>query len=501
MRLYQTYLLAFLAILLQKNVVSSARTSSNKNLEELDYRIYPKRTAEEAAVLEWGHSAIISALDASVALFGPQTVDAALLEVECQPVLASPLNGIDKEGNAVDKFANSDETHGNMVVMTNTGKLSGYQMAKIALNSGAAALLVVNMDEKHPDDIYRLELGNMTDADMVDIDIPICMISLNSANVLTTATVTPDMKPADIVNNGMPDRIRLYAGADRPFFEDVEPVDPTLYLIHNLMTEEECDSLVKQASHGMDVPDSLLLSHDTTKQQGMDKVVLWKGALQSYAGKQVEERIEQVTGFPATHYSDFVVYKLTKGSLWKPHYDILLNGEAPMATITVFLSNSDKDPTIVYPSLDNPVKIVPQKGMAIVHHNLENQRHELDMATLHAWMPSTSDDVIYVARKYVFSTPQPVARRVVLPILAAPFGGTLPSPIYKLHALLVDKFGHDNGDVYFDKICVFVPVLIVLCLAQAVANYVQNSMGKNKKNKNDWVYTVYWINVMWLLHV
>ena len=31
------------------------------------------RTSEEAAVIEWGHSAIISALDGAVATFGPQT--------------------------------------------------------------------------------------------------------------------------------------------------------------------------------------------------------------------------------------------------------------------------------------------------------------------------------------------------------------------------------------------------------------------------------------------
>ena len=35
--------------------------------------IYINSTSEEAAVVEWGHSAIISALDGAVAAFGPQT--------------------------------------------------------------------------------------------------------------------------------------------------------------------------------------------------------------------------------------------------------------------------------------------------------------------------------------------------------------------------------------------------------------------------------------------
>ena len=41
--------------------------------------VFPHRTVEEAAVLEWGSSDIITALDAIVALFGSQTKDAALL--------------------------------------------------------------------------------------------------------------------------------------------------------------------------------------------------------------------------------------------------------------------------------------------------------------------------------------------------------------------------------------------------------------------------------------
>ena len=66
--------------------------------------VFPKRTEEEAAVFEWGNSAIISALDASVAMFGPQTSQAALLEVECKPVLAAPVNGIIKGKKDDDDF-------------------------------------------------------------------------------------------------------------------------------------------------------------------------------------------------------------------------------------------------------------------------------------------------------------------------------------------------------------------------------------------------------------
>ncbi|CAJ1942644.1 unnamed protein product [Cylindrotheca closterium] len=456
----------------------------NKNLHDLDYIVYPQRTEEEAAVLEWGHSAIISALDASVAQFGPQTTEAALLEVECMPILASPLNGVgnreeDEEGNLpIQELDNADDVRGNMVVMTDNGGLSAVGMAKVAKLSGAAALLVVNIDEKRPDDIYRLEVMDGEDAE--DIDIPVVMISLNSANVLTTATVTANMAKEDIVNNGMPDRVRLYAGGDRPFFEDVEPTDPTLYLIHNLMTDEEADSLLQSAKSKLSpiTDDILQFSNDKENFENVQRTVVWQGMLQSPARKAVEERIEQVTGFPAAHHSDFVIDRLDAGVHWKAHYDThpyLI----PMATITVFLT--DNGGSVVFPSAKEPVEITPTKGMAIVHHNTDN-KHNMDLSSVHAMMAGTEGPA-YVARKFIFTTPVSNARRIALPILALPFGGKLPGFVSAFHDFMVEKFGMEDGPVYFDKACVFIPFLIFLSIAQLVADRVQGKGDKKKDTK------------------
>jgi len=199
-----------------------------QSLQDLEYAVYPIRSQEEAAVIEWGHSAIISALDAAVAEFGPQTVDAALLEVETQPVLADPVNGVfaaadtttidEATATKPTKLNNADAVHGNVVVMTNTGLsssssssaadgggLTGVDLAILAQNSGAAALVVVNVDDERPDDIYRLTVGDQVE-EAAAIDIPVVVISLSSANVLTSATVTEHTPQHEIVNNGMPDR-------------------------------------------------------------------------------------------------------------------------------------------------------------------------------------------------------------------------------------------------------------------------------------------------------
>lgn len=502
----------FLSAFLAPSVEGVVRSDRKKmNLEELEYVEYPRRTEDEAAVIEWGHSAIISALDASVAYFGPQTSQAALLEVECMPVLASPINGMreaklsdaEKEKDAAETGAeggaedgdvegqpdaeaedsapiiqpldNADEVHGNMVVMTNTGNISGLQMAKIAKASGAAALMIVNIDEKRPDDIYRLEAGS--DEEGADeIDIPVVMISMNSANVLTSATVAQGMAQEDIINHGMPERLRLYAGGDRPFFEDVEPASPTLYLIHNLLNSEECDSLVEAAEPRVapvTKDDVLQMTFSADDYEGVQRAMLWQGMLMSPARKAIEERLEQVTGFPSTHYSDFVIDKLEPGAQWKAHVDAREGLVPPTASITIFLSE-DCGP-LVYPLSKDPVKIVARKGVAVVHHNT-NDKQKLDKNTWHALMKSTSSGPVYVARKYVYPVPVSTARRLALPVFAAPFGGKLPDVIVQLHDYMVETFGQEEGGSYFDKVCVFIPMLIFLGIAQLIGTAVHQKM-------------------------
>ena len=107
------------------------------------YRIFPQRTSEEAAVIEWGHSAIISALDGAVATFGPQTTQGASFEVETAVVLANPIDGVgrwksnnsdetlsDFEREYPGKLKNAADVEGNMLIMTDAAGLSGVTMAR-----------------------------------------------------------------------------------------------------------------------------------------------------------------------------------------------------------------------------------------------------------------------------------------------------------------------------------------------------------------------------------
>jgi len=265
----------------------------------------------------------------------------------------------------------------------------------------------------------------------------------------------------------------------------VEAADPTIYVIHNLLTRAECASLIQQAAprvRPLTRNDPLQHTTQYDKFVKTERVHLWQGMLQGPERKAVEERIEQVTGFPSDHFSDWTVDRLKAGSYWQPHYDTLAGNYVPMATITVFLSAvpDGGGGEIVYPSTNTePVMIRPVQGMAVVHHNTD-EKHQFDVNSLHALLPivaasttTAEEDVeFYVATKYILPLPVSKARRIALPVFAALTGGRLPDIFVWLHDALVEQFGVEMGGVYFDKVCVFVPVLILLGIAQFAARAV-----------------------------
>ena len=221
--------------------------------------------------------------------------------------------------------------------------------------------------------------------------------------------------------------------------------------------------------------------------RNVDRVTLWKGGIASKVIKDVDERISQVTGFPAEHFSDVQVNKHVKGSAHLPHFDVN-EANGIMATITVFLNDvEDGDGgELVYPSpLDggSPVMIRPRKGLAVVHHNTD-ENYVFDKSTVNEELVVTgSSTVKYVAKKYVYLNPQNNAMRVVLPLIALPFGGKLPGIFSTLHIALIDKFGIESGGTYFRKIVTMLPVLLLLGIASVVSDAVQKKLKEGKDGK------------------
>lgn len=259
-----------------------------------------------------------------------------------------------------------------------------------------------------------------------------------------------------------------------------------MYLIHNLLTAEECEELVKKAAPLVQAvgeeEDPLQLLQSPTDYVNSYRALLWQGLWQTAGAKAIEERIEQATGFPPGHLTDFVVDRIDPSSFWKPHYDKLdaASGGLPMATITIFLTESENTgASIVYPTAKGgPVKIQPKKGLAVIHHNV-NERHEFETNAINALMRSS--ETIYIARKYILFEPISNARRIALPLFAILAGGKLPGFVVSLYKILTDQFGHETGGMFFDKLCVFIPLLIILSVFQLIASKVFDSFKKNSQ--------------------
>ena len=303
----------------------------------------------------------------------------------------------------------------------------------------------------------------------------------------------------------------MYAGGERPFFEDIETAEPTVYMIHNLLTLVECQTMIEQAQQQTfrPVPSSSSSSRqsanplieymtDTTPYRNVDRTVLHPGFFQSLLMKAVDERIEQVTGFPIHHYSEWIIDRLTINSTYHPHYDntYLPNELVPHATITVFLndvsefSDTVEGGQLVYPTIGgkttknmhgstDPIRIQPTQGLGVVHHNT-NEKQLLETYSLHGLLPLTyqhnHDDhrhdnkvpYLYMARKYILPIPISKVRRYTIPVYLTVFGhhsdGLVMKVLQEWYILCVQQFGIETGNLYFDYSIVGGPALILVLL-------------------------------------
>lgn len=459
--------------------VAAVRSSTNTpaDLSSLSYVTYPKRKPHEAAIIEWGNSAVISALDAAVATFGPQTSRGAFFEVETAPILANPIDGSSP-------VTNTEEWTGNMVVMTNSDpQMTPVQMALKVQEEGGAALMIVNTQKEamtSSDFIYSVAPQEGEEEDAKNVDIPVIMVSLSSGNLLSQAGGEGD-------EAALPERVRLYAAEDRPFFEDLS-TQPILYLIHNALTEEECDELVASAKNkvfDVEKEGNVLEGYNKVEPGSIsntERVYLWKGlSIKGPMMKSIDERFETVSGYPKEHLSDFQINRVTKGGKHDVHNDDLPPGaQKPLLTFIIFLTDVEdgEGGELVYPQAnEQAIKVLPRKGMAVVHQNYHNEKDELvlDTTTSHAELTYTGNEK-WIAKRWIYMDQVSNNRRMVLPILAAPFGGRLPRLVVALYNELVQRFGYETGGMYFDKTIMILSAFILLRFASWIGVMVQKGM-------------------------
>ena len=166
-----------------------------------------------------------------------------------------------------------------------------------------------------------------------------------------------------------------------------------------------------------------------------------------------------------------------------------------MASITIFLNDVPvgNGGEFIFPEprdgQGEPIVVRPVKGLAVVHHNTDD-KYNFDPSTIHQ-EAVLSKGYKYVAKKYIYLNPQPKHVRIVLPLIAAPFGGILPRGIIALHNALIERFGPQTAEMYFRKIVTMSPILLLLIIASVVSSFVARKLkslggdgggdGKRKK--------------------
>lgn len=249
--------------------------------------------------------------------------------------------------------------------------------------------------------------------------------------------------------------------------------------------------LLEQSAHKLDpvddsVPNLLenAVAEPSKKSINIERTVVWKGQINSHLGKMVEERIEQVTGYPQDQFSDWIVTKHVEGSRHELHYD-QHPIYPPVATITVFLNNLDDSieggagGEIVYPNPveGSPVMIAPRRGLAVVHHNTDYEGN-VDYAAVYGEMTLRQQgQVKYIAKKYVYAQPLPPSKRLLLPLLASPTGGKLPRWVVYVHDWCLSTFGLERGTEYFDKLCTMFPVVVLFFIGAILQKIFQSKLS------------------------
>jgi len=391
--------------------------------------LIPGRSNEDAALLEWGSSAIIHNADGVVARFGPSAKHPEFeLGIEAELVTASPRQGCEA-------LSNARQAATQIVVMYRGGCAFGVKAAH-ASAAGAAAMLVVNSDRRSPDRAFAMASeakGEVADDGEREstASVPSVMISYAAGQQL---------------RDHRPPRMRVFAGGGRPFIESVTDNAPVLYLVHNAMTEGEMAAARRALEPSL-----------ATASDDLERVHRVLGALRGSELSSFYDRLASIVGYPVEHLGDLALERRARGA-YAPRderrlsrFNADLGDDARGQTVLsvyVYLDDAPADGggELYFPrARPAPTKILPRKGLAAVFYSsLEDG--SLDPTAAHGDGPLPPGASLAVLHLRVYAAPRTLARRLVLPLLLAPLNGA-PSKtlVYAAKRFFARAFGPDHA--------------------------------------------------------
>lgn len=191
------------------------------------------------------------------------------------------------------------------------------------------------------------------------------------------------------------------AAFSQPPFPNAETLSetPRIYRIERFLADWECDHIIREAAPHLKrstVVDEKSKGgesqvHFARTSEGMffpprpkDRVL-----------KDIEKRIEALTGIPSENGEAFQVLRYSVGGEYKPHYDYfdrnspggsthLKRGGQRVATVLLYLNTTEEGGETIFPKAGKRVN--PTKGSAVLFYNCKPDGNE-DPLSLHGGAP------------------------------------------------------------------------------------------------------------------
>jgi len=340
-----------------------------------------------------------------------------------------------------------------------------------AVAAGAVALVIINHDQTRPDHAFSMTHPTSTEGTAVSSDlgtlpspeealspqIPCVMVSWNSGQAIL---------------EDRPERLRLYPGGGRPFIESVSDESPVVFIIHNLLSQEEIEFLKDSAKNKLrpsTTADDDVIVKQKAPERSFDTAYLRSGVWKGAVHKAMDEKLFSIINFPPDYFGDLQVNRFSQGGHYGLHYDSDRRASVYREKImTVVFCLDDVDASrgggITFPR--GGLHVRPHAGMAMVYHNsLEDG--SLDPKSSHLYENLTSG-VTWTATLHVYAAPTPLARRMLVPLLAMLNGGEEPGWLRDALQWAVNSWGADKGTELFHYALLAVAALAVLLLLAAV---------------------------------
>jgi prolyl 4-hydroxylase len=173
--------------------------------------------------------------------------------------------------------------------------------------------------------------------------------------------------------------------------------DPKIMLLHNFLSPQECDTLIKLGEEG-GMPRSTVQGHgnELSGDRTSHTTNLKRGQHEDV--KRIEKRVTAFSGLPPSHTEPLQIVRYHKGQQYKAHYDFfvpgakgtdraLKRGGQRQVTFFCYLNDVPDDETgshTEFPKLG--VKVKPKKGLAVYWMNVTPDKKE-DFRTLHSGNP------------------------------------------------------------------------------------------------------------------